>query len=102
MIDAKYLLTDIEMARFLVNGYHLVQPELPAGLNERIAEQLDMLSTNPGDAITETAPDLWQVLAASGSAGRARQHFGRGLCGQFAPTLALQATRFGPHAVAPG
>ena len=62
MIDAKYLLTDIEMARFLVNGYHLVQPELAAGLNERIAEQLDMLSTNPGDAITETAPDLWQVL----------------------------------------
>ena len=62
MIDVKYLLTDIEMARFLVNGYHLVQPELPAGLNERIAEQLDMLATNPGDAITETAPDLWQVL----------------------------------------
>lgn len=62
MIDRKYLLTDVEMARFLVNGYHLVEPELPAGLNEGIAEQLDRLTVNPGDAITEASPGLWQVL----------------------------------------
>ncbi len=62
MIDTKYLLTDVEMARFLVNDYHMVEPELPAGLNEHVAEQLDSLTANPGDAITETVPDLWQVL----------------------------------------
>ena len=62
MIDAKYLLTDVDVARFLVNGYHVVEPDLPAGLNERIADQLDGLSANPGDAITETVPELWQVL----------------------------------------
>ncbi len=62
MIDANYLLTDVELARFLVNGYHLVEPDLPAGLNERIAEKLDMLTSNPGDAISETVPELWQAL----------------------------------------
>jgi len=62
VIDAKYLLTDVEMARFLVNGYHLVEPDLPVGLNERIAARLDTLTANPGDAITETVPELWKVL----------------------------------------
>lgn len=62
MIDAKYLLTDVDVARFLVNGYHVVELSLPAGLNEQIADQLDALTANPGDAITESVPELWQVL----------------------------------------
>lgn len=62
MIDERYLLTDVEMGRFIVNGYHLVEPELAAGLNECIARQLDALADNPGDAITETVPELWEVL----------------------------------------
>ena len=62
MISAKYLLNDVDVARFLVNGYHVVEPDLPAGLNERIADRLDALTANPGDAITETVPELWQVL----------------------------------------
>ena len=62
MIDAQYLLTDVDVARFLVNGYYIVEPDLPSGLNERIACQLDALSANPGDAITEALPELWQVL----------------------------------------
>ena len=62
MIDTKHLLTDVEMACFLVNGYHMVEPVLPAGLNERVAEQLDSLTANPGDDITETVPELWRVL----------------------------------------
>ena len=57
-----HLLNDAAVARFLVTGYHLVEPELPAGLNESIAAQLDALDHNPGDAITETVPELWQVL----------------------------------------
>ena len=35
---------------------------MPTGLNESIAAQLDALDHNPGDAITETVPELWQVL----------------------------------------
>ena len=62
MSDKKYLFTDVEVARFIVNGYHIVEPDLPDGLNERIAEQLDRLDSNPGDAITDTVPELWQVL----------------------------------------
>ncbi len=58
----KHLLSDAEVARFLVSGYHLVEPELPAGLNESIAAQLDSLDYNPGDAITDAVPLLWQVL----------------------------------------
>jgi hypothetical protein len=62
MIDRRYLLTDVEVARFIVNGYHLVEPDLPDGLNEGIARKLDDLASNPGDAITEAVPELWQVL----------------------------------------
>ena len=40
----KYLLDDVEVARFLVTGYHLIEPELPAGLNENVAAQLDAQS----------------------------------------------------------
>ncbi len=62
MIGREHLLSDVEMARFLVNGYHLVEPDLPSGLNEQIAARLDDLGANPGDAITETIPELWKVL----------------------------------------
>lgn len=62
MTDARHLLSDVEMARFLVNGYHLVEPDLPRGLNERVTERLEGLTSNPGDAITESVPELWQVL----------------------------------------
>ena len=62
MPDQQYLLSDADVANFIVNGYHIAQPELPAGLNQTIAAQLDTLDHNPGDAITETVPELWQVL----------------------------------------
>ena len=61
-MDNPFLLSDGEVAEFIVKGYHLVEPELPAGLNESIANQLDALNHNPGDAITEAVPELWQVL----------------------------------------
>jgi len=61
-MNEPHLLSDADVARFLVTAYNLVEPELPTGLNESIAAQLDALDHNPGDAITETVPDLWQVL----------------------------------------
>lgn len=60
--DKSLLLTDLEMAGFIVNGYHLLELDLPEGLNERIAGQLNELDYNPGDAIAEVVPELWQVI----------------------------------------
>ena len=62
MIDAQYLLSDADVARFIAQGYYLVEPALPEGLNEEIANRLDELEENPGDAITEAVPELRQVL----------------------------------------
>ena len=60
--DQANLLGDAEVAQFIVNGYHVVEPDLPSGLNESIAAKLDGLESNPGDAITEAVPELWQML----------------------------------------
>jgi hypothetical protein len=57
-----HLLDDVDVVKFIVTGYHMVELDLPDGLNESIAGQLDALESNPGDAITETVPELWQVL----------------------------------------
>jgi hypothetical protein len=56
------LLTDQEVARFIVNGYHVLELNLPDGLNEHIATQFDGLTSNPGDTVTDTVPELRQVL----------------------------------------
>ena len=61
-MDKTLLLTDMEMVGFLVNGYHQLELDLPGGLNERVAGQLDGLDYNPGDAIAEVVPELWQVI----------------------------------------
>ena len=62
MTSQDFLLSDAEVAQFIVNGYHMVEPDLAAGLNESIAAQLDALESNPGDAITDSIPELLQVL----------------------------------------
>ena len=61
-VEKGYLLSDVEVAKFIAYGYHMVELDFPAEFNEGIAQQLDALQANPGDAITETVPDLWQVL----------------------------------------
>jgi hypothetical protein len=62
MIEKRYLLTDTEVAHFLVQGYHTVESTLPLSVHENIACQLDALPENPGDAILESVPELRQVL----------------------------------------
>ena len=70
-LDKNYLLSDVEVAKFITYGYHLVVlDDLPASFHEGIAQQLDGLQANPGDAITETVPELWQVLEHPASWGR--------------------------------
>lgn len=62
MSGTQHLLSDLEVAKFIVNGYHIIEPDLPEGLNEGIAQSLDQLDHNPGDSITEAVPELMQVL----------------------------------------
>lgn len=62
MSDATNLMSDVDMAKFLVNGYHLVQLDVAEDVNDSIALELDGLDSNPGDAITDVVPDLLQVL----------------------------------------
>lgn len=59
---AEHLLDDLQVVDFIVNGYHLVEPDLRPGLNETIAARLDALQRNPGDAICDEVPELLEVL----------------------------------------
>ena len=54
-------LTDDEMASFIINGYHVVKPQLAHGTNTQIYNALEALPTNPGDAVLDTVPQLHQV-----------------------------------------
>ena len=56
------LLDDRAVVNFVIHGYHLLELDLPAGANERIAAALDSMQSNPGDAITDALPGLHQVL----------------------------------------
>lgn len=56
------LLDDRAVTGFIVRGYLLLQLDLPAGVNERIAAALDGMRSNPGDAITDAVPELRAVL----------------------------------------
>jgi hypothetical protein len=60
--QSQQLLSDADVARFVVNGYHIVEPQFPPGFNQGIAQQLDSLKDNPGDAITQAVPELLDVL----------------------------------------
>ena len=54
-------LTDDQMASFVINGYHVVKPQLASGINTQIYNALEALPTNPGDAVLDTVPQLHQV-----------------------------------------
>ncbi len=57
----RHLLSDEEMASFVIRGYHILQPKLKNGLNDDIYAALDKLPSNPGDGIYEAAPQLAEV-----------------------------------------
>lgn len=61
MSDAGCRLTDEEVISFIIRGYHLVEPEFPPGFNEAVVAELDALEENPGDAILDRVPKLYQV-----------------------------------------
>ncbi len=61
----KHLMSDVEVARFIVSGYHIIRPRFPKGFNESIAQQLDGLESNPGDAISDVVTELNAVIGNS-------------------------------------
>ena len=63
-IATDYRLTDDEMASFIISGYHVVQPDLRAGLNQEIYDALEALPSNPGDAVIDEVPQLNEVWDA--------------------------------------
>ena len=63
-LTTDFRLSDDEMASFVINGYHVVQPELKAGLNDEIYDALEALPSNPGDGVLEAVPQLNEVWDA--------------------------------------
>ena len=65
ILDRKYLLTDEEIERFIVNGYIFRQTDLPLDFHEdvcrRIDESFDEAGGNPQNEILEMVPDLHRV-----------------------------------------
>ena len=61
-LSNEHLLDDVEVANFVANGYRILEPDLPEGLNEAAALKLDELEQNPGDGIMDVVPELWQVV----------------------------------------
>ena len=59
--DTQHLLSDDEMVSFVINGYHVVEPELPSGFNRSVYDELEELPSNPGDGIYDAVPKLKQV-----------------------------------------
>ena len=61
-MKTEHLFTDQDIAHFIVNGYHVLKlsPEDP--VHEVIAQELDQLDSNPGDAIIEKVPDLKKIV----------------------------------------
>ncbi len=60
-VATDHRLTDDQMAAFVINGYHILKPDLRTGLNQEIYDALDAMSTNPGDGVLEAVPQLNQV-----------------------------------------
>ncbi|MBN4073943.1 phytanoyl-CoA dioxygenase family protein [bacterium AH-315-E10] len=57
-----YLLDDIEMATFIVNGYYLIQLDDVPGLHKKIAAAFGNLDRNPGDDVANEISELQEIM----------------------------------------
>ncbi len=58
-----FLLTDDQIASFIIDGYIIVEPELPDGYNQEIIDKLRAMPENPGEHIVESLPALNDLLS---------------------------------------
>ena len=64
--DKNHLLSDTEIRRFIINGYHRVDSELGAKLHGKVTERMKSQvreKANPGDNILPLIPELNSVLS---------------------------------------
>ena len=56
-----YLLSDDQMAQFIINGYMILETGVAPTINETIIKELNKLDSNPGDLITDSVPLLKEI-----------------------------------------
>ena len=57
-----HLLTDDQMASFIISGYHIIEPVLTPEYHQAVFDHLRAMPENPGEAIVEALPELAQLL----------------------------------------
>lgn len=62
-ITAEDLLTDAEVLDFIAEGYHMIEPDLPPGLNEAICEDASALEGDVGNEILLRIPRLTEIYS---------------------------------------
>ena len=77
MSNRRYLLSDLDVARFVVNGYLILKPRFRKGLHEEITQKLDKMRRNPGDAITDVLPELKKIVDHSSVKGACTSLLGK-------------------------
>ena len=68
-IATEYLLNDDQVADFVINGYHIVEPAFPPDFHSQVYDALEALPTNPGDEINRAVPALDEVYSHPRVAG---------------------------------
>jgi hypothetical protein len=63
------LLSDDQVADFVINGYHIVEPAFPPEFHAEVYNELEGLPTNPGDDINKAVPKIDQVYEHPSVAG---------------------------------
>ena len=72
------LFTDDQMASFIIDGYIIVEPDLPDGYNEGIIAALQAMPENPGEHIVESLPALTDLLDSPAVVGALTSLLGAG------------------------
>jgi hypothetical protein len=60
--DNANLLSDGQIASFIISGYHIIEPVLAPGYNEEICDSLRAMPENPGEHIVEALPAITRLL----------------------------------------
>ncbi|HCI85836.1 MAG TPA: hypothetical protein DHV68_03215 [Dehalococcoidia bacterium] len=60
-VTAEHLLDDDQVADFVINGFHIVEPQFPPEFHAGVYQELEALPTNPGDDINKAVPKLDEV-----------------------------------------
>ena len=84
-MDELSLLTDDQLRHFIVNGYVVVRPDLPAGLHERIYNETGTVfeeEGNPGNNLVPRVPAVQQILDAPEVRGALTSILGEGYYAQ--------------------